>query len=324
MALAGDSLLSVVVYLVIGKSLVPHALTGLLGEVPWPIDQEAFWGCVLTLLAFFPLALLRDTKSLQYLGGAGFLAIVYFSALLGAEYFLLLSPAQRQENARAALHTSPSLLGVLSPLPIYLYGFSFQVAVPAVHLDLRRRSLPRMKQAITAALLLALLIYGLVGAFGLLSLAHEAPLPRNLLLADLYAARPEFQCVFLLYAAMLLMTSAIRFSVGKHTLRQLLWRGAPMRGCGNFWLSSGLVALILLCELLVPHIALLIQFIGSTTTPFVCYVAPLLFFLKTRQTALCSVKPIFALFMLFTVCLLAALSLYSTVASVLYSSPSSS
>ena len=82
------------------------------------------------------------------------------------------------------------MLGVLGPLPIYLYAFSYQVAVPAVHLDLRARSLPRMRKIAVLSLLLCLLLYAAVGASGLLSLVHAPSVDKNVLLADLYASQP--------------------------------------------------------------------------------------------------------------------------------------
>lgn len=95
-----DSLMNVVVYLVIVKHLFPEALIGLIGDnaLPHIFKSSVFWGSFLTLACFFPLALLREIKSLQYLGLIGFSAILYFVILVFVQFFLIVPPALRSDN----------------------------------------------------------------------------------------------------------------------------------------------------------------------------------------------------------------------------------
>ena len=56
-----------------------------------------------------------------------------------------------------------------------------------------------------------------------------------------------------------------------------------MGKCGNLWLTFALVGVCLLFELLVPNIAIMVQILGSTTTPIICFIGPILLFLKTQN-----------------------------------------
>ena len=70
---------------------------------------------------------------------------------------------------------------VLSALPIYMYAFSFQVNVPGVHLDLKDRSLSRMKKVVILALFVCTCIYAPIAIFGYLSQMDPGPVEENIL-----------------------------------------------------------------------------------------------------------------------------------------------
>ena len=95
-----DALLKVIGLHVISKNLLPHALKSIFGidNLAPVLASTYFWGPVLTLCFFYPLALIRNLKILQYMGLVGFTATLYFVFLVELEFFLLLEPQQREEN----------------------------------------------------------------------------------------------------------------------------------------------------------------------------------------------------------------------------------
>ena len=95
-----DALLKVIGLHVICKNLLPHALKSIFGvdNLAPILSSTYFWGPVLTLCFFYPLALIRNLKILQYMGLVGFTATLYFVFLVELEFFLLLEPQQREEN----------------------------------------------------------------------------------------------------------------------------------------------------------------------------------------------------------------------------------
>ena len=108
------SLLSVVVYLVIAKSLVPHALARTLGSrVSCPLESEVFWGCVLTDGGLLPATGAATGVPLAAIPGRRWLPrrlILRRSTRRGRALPAALA-RQRRENAHTALQTQASLLG---------------------------------------------------------------------------------------------------------------------------------------------------------------------------------------------------------------------
>lgn len=100
-----DALLKVIGLHVICKNLLPHALKAIIGvENLAPIlSSTYFWGTVLTLCFFYPLALIRNLKILQYMGLVGFTATLYFVVLVAIEFFRLVEPQQREQNFNSSM-----------------------------------------------------------------------------------------------------------------------------------------------------------------------------------------------------------------------------
>ena len=106
------------------------------------------------------------------------------------------------------------------------------------------------------------------------------------------------------------MASLFRFRVAKNAIQELVWKNKEMRGKGNLFLTLGLTLGCLVFELLVPQIVILIQVIGSTTTPLVCFISPILFYIKIKENRLtCGV--LFAYLVLFAISASSLFSLYS-------------
>ena len=79
-----DALLKVIGLHVICKNLLPHALKSIFGvdSLAPILTSTYFWGTALTLCFFYPLALIRNLKILQYMGLVGFTATLYFVVLV--------------------------------------------------------------------------------------------------------------------------------------------------------------------------------------------------------------------------------------------------
>ena len=149
--------------------------------------EPIFWGAVLTLCIFFPLALLREIKSLQYLGLIGFFFTLYFVALVAVEFFVLVEPGQRSKNFdEVAGSFDWSAQGILASYPIFIYSFSFQINLPPVNSRVKNSSTRRMAGILCVVFAILFAIYGLFGTFGVLTQAHESEYAKNILRAEIY------------------------------------------------------------------------------------------------------------------------------------------
>ena len=138
------SLLSVVVYLVIAKSLVPHALARTLGSrVSCPLESEVFWGCVLTDGGLLPATGAATGVPLAALPGKrqasspSFTSAVYSCM---AEHFLLLSPASAGRTPTPPSRRRPRCWECWAPSP------DIPVS-PLAHLDLHAHSCARLRSS---------------------------------------------------------------------------------------------------------------------------------------------------------------------------------
>ena len=313
-----DAIMNLDVYLIIIKNLFPAAIVGIFGAdaVPSPFDSPTFWGVVLILGCFFPLALLREVKNLQYLGMVGFIAIFYFVVLVVVEFFILVPTTERSESVSAAFSFDRSITQIFSSLPLFIYGYTFQFNVPSVYQSLQHRSYQRMASTIFVALAICVAVYLTFSVFGYLTQASLPSVAKNILSATPYQDRTEFHIGFIVYCVMLLMTSALRVKVAKESAKILLWNTPDLTPCRNFMITLVLTLICLTLALLVPHITVMIQIVGSTTVPIVCFIVPILFVLKLN-TGGCKSSIIFAYFMMVVLILISAFALYSSIYEIL-------
>ena len=143
-----------------------------------------------------------------------------------------------------------------------------------------------MVTSVAVVFLILFAIYVTFGSFGVMTQAHEEEFAENILRAEVYQPLLEFQIGFLIYVVMLTMASLFRFRVAKNAIQELVWKNKEMGGKGNTLLTLGLTLGCLVFELLVPQIVILIQIIGSTTTPLVCFISPILFYIKMKDKRL--------------------------------------
>ena len=167
------------------KNLLPHALKSIFGvDGLAPIlASPYFWGTALTLCFFYPLALIRNLKILQYMGLVGFAATLYFVVLVVFEFFRLLEPAQREQNLNQSMEFNFKVGSVFSALPIFLYSFSFQINIPTVHFNMKHRSTSRMASSVVVVFLILFGVYAVFGSFGVMTQAHLSEYSKNILRA---------------------------------------------------------------------------------------------------------------------------------------------
>ena len=168
-----------------------------------------------------------------------------------------------------------------------------------------------MECSVVVVFIALLAVYVIFGSFGVMTQIHKEEFAKNILRAEVYQPLLEFQIGFLIYVVMLTMASLFRFRVAKNAIKQLVWHGKDMKAKGNILLTLGLSLGCLVFELLVPQIVILIQIIGSTTTPLVCFISPILFYIKLKDKR-CTSGVVFSIFVLLGITASSLFSLYSS------------
>jgi len=179
-----------------------------------------------------------------------------------------------------------ALFGLLRATPIIMLSLGCQVQVPSVYADLEQRDLPRMGTAIAVAMTTCVAIYSVVALSGLsIAASHSASVPGNVL--DLFA--PDDTLGLAMRATMSVAVTLVYPMLClpcRSTLDHLIF-GGEASFAGSAWRHS-VETVAVVCSTLVlsnveSNLATVFGFTGATAGAIICYVLPLLFYLRLRD-----------------------------------------
>ncbi len=133
--------------------------------------------------------------SLRFTSIVGFLCILYISALVFSEYFIV--STNTAANWQRANIFKVSIRGVFGSFPLIIFSFLYQPNIPPIYTELKRKSLKRIDLVLILATIISISLYILVGVFGYVTFA-DLPLEMekvNILAATPYMSRVEAQVV---------------------------------------------------------------------------------------------------------------------------------
>jgi len=163
---------STVAYIVvIGDTLPPLAeLIGLDADAFY--TQRWFLMFIATATLIFPLALLKQLSSLRFTAILGFCATLYLLSAMFyrvAEQFQFVGGMEVIQNVEMAQIN----LNFFVAAPIVFYAFSSHVNIFSISNELRNPTPQRIDTVILGNVLLAMLVYGMIGLCGYLTFLDE-------------------------------------------------------------------------------------------------------------------------------------------------------
>lgn len=179
---------------------------------------------------------------------------------------------------------------MLPAVPLVMLSFGCQVQVPPVYGELDFRSLARMKTALAGVGVACFCMYGSVGVFGLMALTHlglgeSYEVPGNLL-----DAFPSGDSVALgmraIMAAAIFLVYPLLCVPCRSTLDHLLFGGGSASNGAQ--LRHGAETVVIVCvtfalAVSVDDLAKVNGVTGATAGALICYVLPLVCFLRLRR-----------------------------------------
>lgn len=275
---------STVAYMIVIGDTIPP-LTALVG-----LEQDAFytqrWFLMLasTIVLIYPLALLKHLSSLRFTAILGFLASIYLIlAMFGRAVEVMESEGGGFDKLGIKLW-NPGY-GFFLAAPVVFYAFSSHVNIFSIYRELTRPSLMRLDLVIFGNVILALLVYGGIGAVGYLTFGDktEENVIKNYDPHDVPIQVGSF---------LLTMAVILNIPLNTHPLRVTLdWMmfGPSSRIGPNLRYYVEITVLVfsaLAIAIFVPSITLVFQLVGATATSLCCYIMPGLLHLKVSRLPL--------------------------------------
>jgi len=269
---------STVAYIVvIGDTLPPLAeLIGLDADAFY--TQRWFLMFIATATLIFPLALLKQLSSLRFTAILGFCATLYLLSAMFyrvAEQFQFVGGMEVIQNVEMAQIN----LNFFVAAPIVFYAFSSHVNIFSISNELRNPTPQRIDTVILGNVLLAMLVYGMIGLCGYLTFLDETDdnVINNYDTYDIPIQVGSFLLTMAVILNVPLNTHPLRVTVDWMVFGPNSRIPQAMRYYGEVFI---LVFTALAVAVLVPSITVIFGLLGATATSLCCYIMPAVLFLR--------------------------------------------
>eukprot|EP00444_Apocalathium_aciculiferum_P002153 CAMPEP_0183395692 /NCGR_PEP_ID=MMETSP0370-20130417/9500_1 /TAXON_ID=268820 /ORGANISM="Peridinium aciculiferum, Strain PAER-2" /LENGTH=560 /DNA_ID=CAMNT_0025576357 /DNA_START=71 /DNA_END=1753 /DNA_ORIENTATION=- len=273
-----------VAYMITVGQITQQVMESLMGPVHEAVGLAAFLSpnVVLTLVTVFvllPLSLLDSINDLRFASLAGVSCILYLIVVVFYVFSGGLVSASLTDESHHFDGWQPKggITGCFKMLSLAIFAFCCQPNVPAVYMELERKSFRRMEIVSVGAMVLCLIVYLMMGITGFLAFGEQTA---GNVLVNLQPFLCEFDwmvasgfaCMaFAVTMAFPLNIFPIRFAV--ETAIFFKWPHLNTRAVRTV-LAIIAVATCLVVAILLPEINLIFELIGATTGSFVCFIGP--------------------------------------------------
>ncbi len=252
-----------------------------------PVLQESWFLIILVSVIMYPLTFLRNIDALKYSSFFSLLCVVFTSVVV--VFMFMSSPDMSVKIALA--QDWPDSASALISLGIMVVSFCAHYNAPRMYMELKNRSVRRMRLVIGASTTLCFLLYALVGVTGYLSCLT---LTRDNVLDD-YGADVVLVTVarVALVVALIFSTPLVLFACRRSFLVVFL---PSLVSTAPFWLwiliSGGLLVLAGIIAANVPNISIIFGFSGSLLGVWFVFLIPGIFFILLGRAARYTVVPL--------------------------------
>lgn len=301
-------------YLFILKSELPAAIVGFLNPDStgnaWYEDGRLLL-IIATLAIVLPLAILPKIGFLGYTSSIAFLFVLYFTVVIVVKKWSIPCPLpQNVTTLYSALQISnfsdsdctPKLFVISSKsayaIPTMAFSFLCHTAVLPIYCELDRPTKRRMQNVTNVGISLSFLLYFISALFGYLTfyahvdsellLGYDTYLPRDIMVMTVRLA---------ILLSVLLTVPLIHFPARKAAIL-LLFGGRPFSWLIHLSTTLIILATVLLMAIYVPDIRNVFGVVGSTTSSFLLFVFPGMFYLKISSEPLTSFNSVGAILLM--------------------------
>ena len=237
----------------------------------------------------FPASLARTLGALRYSFLMGIIFVSYLTICVIIEAF---NPNVSDIKTNYQNATYFEITGFLSTFPIAIFSFTCHSNVLDVYHELQRKSRRRMSKVLSRVMIIALVLYVLVGVFGYITFATDTDQLTNsdnagvILLAQSYRDKIPMEVSLCFICVSIIFTFPLNIKPTKDSLLDILYPEEKnestmkhfMLTFGFFFFLILMISLIfiIVCSitslgaaLVIPSVSDVLTILGATTTPFV-------------------------------------------------------
>jgi amino acid permease len=276
----------VVAFIVLINKLLAHASSQFFpNSLPdFMIDPNGkFWACMVIFLYAIPMSLFRTLTSIRFTFILGLFFVLYMTVAVVFE-----STDQNLCNISENYLDSNKFIfqGILGTLPIAIFSFTCHPNVLDVYKELKTQSRKKMSRVLFYVMMMASLLYSLVGIFGYLTFSQRAdeleePNKGGIILLANYNNSIIMKISLLVICFSVLFTFPLNIKPAKDSLNDLLFPNQKKdNNFKHFSLTFVVAISSLLAAMLIKNMGYVLILMGSTINPLISFFFPCMFYFK--------------------------------------------
>jgi len=289
-----------VIYTILINQLILKALDIFFtsGSLPSIMTNVYFWPPVFTTLCILPVSLFRELSSLRYFCLMGFCFMIYLAFVIVFEAF---DPTISNFSSNIRIVKLFDITGITTTLPTAFFAYMCHPNVLDVYRELQRSTKPRMSKVLRREMALVMCIYVTVGLAGYITFANDLS---NMgsggnILNGAYQNHLLVTLAILLIGFSVIIAMPLSIKPSKDSLRDIIYPFDIDDPNSAVNIDSDLRHVVLVfittysqmaAGMCFTSIGLVINFLGSSANPLICFVFPCLFYLKLDKSPTWSQK----------------------------------
>jgi hypothetical protein len=236
-------------------------------------------------MVFFqiPLSMLKNVSSLQYASLAGSFVLIFAFIVMFMEVPFYFS--EGKQEGRAFEFFMPVNSAYLDTFSLFVYGFCPHNGLFIILNELNRPDSRRSRKVISRAYYFQAALFLLIAYSGFFSLIGEVP--------SIFLSRPplktfdkdDYACILvkILFFISLHCLCAINFNLLRGTLKSLFFGGEEVSTWQSFIAITAIFIISNLISFFADNIVQIIGIISGISVVFICYVFPILCYVKSNH-----------------------------------------
>jgi amino acid permease len=266
-----------------------------------------------TYLFQVPLSLLKDISKLQYASIVGSFALFYTIFVMAIQCpFYYEEGLAENRNIQLVKAIDWSIMDSYS---IFLYGYASHNGILAIYSELKKPNERRSKKVLSRAMMLQIVIFVIVAYSGFFSLIEKTP--------SIFISRPTLKSLngkdyYILVSKIFFFlslncTCAITYNILRGSINSFFFQGNHPSFLIGLSITAAIFTTSCLLTFLIDNVVKIVGILGGLCAVIVCYISPILCYVKSNGYSITSWRNIMSLSILALICVCGVMSTVKTI-----------